>query len=274
MLLLPVVAVAQSFTPPEISGWTQDGEMKVFDRNNLFNHINGAAEFYYSYGFQKVHVVLYTKGDAEMTLEVYDHGDPVHAYGIYSMERPPQAIIRKVGAEGYYEQNILNFVTGSYYVKMSAYREPEAESGILLTTARDLSEVLCAHPELPAVIGVMPKEGLIPNSRQYISNTFMGLELLGSAYRASYREGEQELVLFVIARETSGDVAKLIKDYQVFAQSENGDSTTGSYRIEDPFNGTIYLRQINNYLIGFSGAELPELRLQLQKAVEKALNDK
>lgn len=270
LLLLPMMAYAQSFTPPEISGWTQDGEVETFDRSNLFSHINGAAEFYYSYGFEKLYVVRYAKGDAEMAVEAYHHGDPVHAYGIYSMERPPEIAVNNIGAEGYYEEEILNFFTGPWYVKMRAYREPEAGSGVLLTTARQLAPRLCGEPQLPRVVRAMPAEGLVSNSRQYVSNTFMGLELLGSAYRAAYKEGDSEIELFVIERETPQAIEKLIKEYQAFAQSEKGESPNG-YRIEDPFNGTIYLKQVNNYLIGFSGAELPELRSRLQKAVEEAL---
>lgn len=271
LFLLPLISGAQTFSLPEVPGWTQDGEMETFDRSNLFNHINGAAEFYYSYGFDKLYVVHYAKGDAEMAVEAYHHSDPVHAYGIYSMERPSEAAVKDIGAQGYYEEGILNFTTGSWYVKMRAYREPGADSGVLLETAREMAPVLCAEPALPVVIRAMPQQGLVPNSRQYISNTFMGLELLGSAYRAVYKEGDEEMELFVIERESPAAIEKLIADYQAFAQSEGQTADSGTYRVEDPFNGTVNLKQVGNYLIGLSGADLPELRKNLFMKTEEAL---
>ncbi len=272
-LLFPVMVLAQDFDPPEIPGWKQDGQMMTFDRSNLFNHINGAAEFYYSYGFQRLFVVRYIKGDAEMTLEVYDHSDATHAYGIYSMERPSEVEVRPIGAEGYFEENILNFVTGSFYVKMNAYREPNAGGGVLLATAHNLTGVLCAHPGLPKIIEAMPKEGLVHNSRQYISNTFMGLELLGSAYRASYNTGEGDLVLFVLERDTPQIIDGIVKAYQTLVQDKNGESTSGILRIEDPFNGPVFLNQMGHYLIGFSGADLPSLRQDLLDKIKTSLGE-
>ncbi len=269
--LLPLISEAQTFSPPEIQGWEQDDEVETFDRDNLFNHINGAAEFYHSYGFEKLYVTRYAKGDAEITIEAYRHADPVRAYGIYSMERPPEASVSNIGVQGYYEDDILNFYTGAWYIKMNSFREPDAGSGILLTTARKLAPELCSEPMLPAVIGAMPEQNLVANSRQYIANTFMGLELLGSAYRASYKEGDEEMEVFVIERESPMVIEKLVADYQAFAQSEDQATDQKIYLIEDPFNGDVYLRKAGKFLIGFSGADLPELRNKLGVEIEKAL---
>ncbi len=264
--------LSQTFSPPVISGWVQDGEMKSFDRSNLFNHINGAAEFYYSYGFQWAFVVLYLKGEAEMTLEVYDHGDAAHAYGIYSMERPSTAMVKKIGAEGYYEENILNFVTGRFYVKISAYRHQGTE--ILLSTARELCSVLGDSDGLPPIVEAMPQEGLEPNSRQYVSNTFMGLDFLGSAYRASYKEGDKQVVLFVLERDSPEAIDSLVVRYHEFVRTSPEDYAEGACRLEDPFNGTIYLNQVDNYLIGFSGDDQPALRTLLLEKMKASLKGK
>ncbi|WP_016779068.1 DUF6599 family protein [Anaerophaga thermohalophila] len=270
-LLVSFAVFADSFQAPHISGWEQDGEIEVFDSSNLFDHINGASEFYFSYNFQKLWVVRYSKGDAEITLEVYDHGDPVHAYGIYSMERPPEAKVKRIGAQGYYEEAILNFVTGRYYVKMNSYREKDAGSGVLLSSARNLADTLNEDHQLPGIIEAMPRENLIVNSRQFVSNTFMGLEFLGSAYRANYKTDKGKLTMFVIERQTHDEVKELINKYHEFAGQEIEEPAEGDFVIKDPFNGTIYLYWTGKFIIGFSGDNLKPLRQKLLREMKENL---
>lgn len=262
-IALSVSASAFSFDPPQIEGWQQDGKVKTFDQNNLFNHINGASEFYFSYNFQKVWVVRYKKGDAELTLEVYDHGEPDFAYGIYSMERPPEIKVQKIGAQGYYEEAILNFVIDRFYVKLNSYREPEAGSGVLLSTANELALSLSENTSLPPLVEAFPEENLIPNTRQFVSNTFMGLEFLGSAYRASYKNDEGKLTMFILERMNQEQIREILQKYFEFAQKEVSELTEGEYVVEDPFNGTIHLHWSGNHLYGFSGDDLPSLRASL-----------
>ena len=259
-IVLSVSMKALSFEPPQIEGWEQDGKVKFFDKSNLFNHINGAAEFYFSYNFQKVWVVRYKKGDAEVTLEVYDHGNPDYAYGIYSMERSPEADVREIGAQGYYEDAILNFVIDRYYVKMNSYREPDAGSGVLLKTAREVAPTLSEDASLPALVDFFPEENRIPNSRQYISNTFMGLEFLNRAYRATYRNDKGRLTMFVMERENQDQIKEILRNYYEFAQMEVPELKEGKFVVEDPFNGTIHLTWEGNYLVGFSGNDIQSLR--------------
>ncbi|MGE4586299.1 MAG: DUF6599 family protein [Mangrovibacterium sp.] len=274
LFLLSFTLQAFHFIPPEIPGWTQDGELKVFTGDDLFNHINGASEFYFSYNFQQVWVVRYAKGEAEISLEVYDQGDPVHAYGIYSMERPSGASVRTIGAEGYYQESILNFVTGRYYVKMNAFREQDAGSGILLSTALALAPGLEKKPRLPDVVQAMPDLNRVPNSVQYIPDTFMGLEFLGGAYRATYQTEAGKLSLFVLERKSSEEVKQLLQKYLDFVQADSiALKPEGSCELEDPFNGAIRLNWKGRWIIGFNGDKLPELEIRLSRSVQEKLPD-
>lgn len=265
-IVLSVSLKALSFEPPQIEGWEQDGAVKTFDKSNLFNHINGAAEFYFSYNFQKVWVVRYKKGDAELTLEIYDHGNPDYAYGIYSMERSPEAEVQEIGTQGYYEDAILNFVIDRYYVKMNSYREPDAGSGVLLKTAHEVAPTLSENTNLPALVDLFPEENLIPNSRQFISNTFMGLEFLSKAYRANYKNDEGKLTMFIMERENQEQIKEILRNYFEFAGMEVPEFKEGKFVVEDPFNGTIHLTWDGNYLVGFSGDDIQSLRSNLLEA--------
>ncbi len=267
LLWLPFTAGAFSFIPPEIPGWEQEGDVEVFTEDNLFDHINGASEFYFSYHFKKLWVTRYKKGDAEITLEVYDHEDPVHAYGIYSMERPQGAKVSAIGAEGYFEESILNFVTGRYYIKLFSFREPDAGSGILLSTAKRFGPSLEKNPELPLTVRIMPAENLVPNSRQFIPDTYMGYEFMGSAFRATYKTADGELTLFVMERKTPEEAAAIIRKYHELLKIAQSEVREGDYLVKDPFNGNIHLTWKGNYMIGFSGDDLPAVREALRERI-------
>ena len=119
LLLFSLVAQSQEVVFPKLPEWKSDGKTQIFNKENLYEHIDGASEFYLSYGFEQLQVASWSNNGVELTIEVYDHGDPLHAYGIYSIERSSKVEIQPVGLEGYGDATIFNFVAGKFYVKMS-----------------------------------------------------------------------------------------------------------------------------------------------------------
>jgi hypothetical protein len=107
---------------PEMGGWKQDEKPQVFSPRTLYEYIDGAADLYLTYEFQDLNVAEYKGGGkAAVTVEVYRHGDSTQAFGIYSQERLANARFLDIGAQGYQEPNVLNFVAGPYYVKINGY---------------------------------------------------------------------------------------------------------------------------------------------------------
>src|SRR5512133_2852616 len=131
LILFPLGTWAQEVVFPTLKGWESDGKVQVFNKDNLYEHIDGAAEFYLSYGFESLQVASWKIEGSELTVEVYDHGDPLHAYGIYSIERSAKAETSPIGLEGYSDATTLNFVTGKFYVKINS-TQPEKVAGFSL----------------------------------------------------------------------------------------------------------------------------------------------
>ncbi|MHB9098605.1 MAG: DUF6599 family protein, partial [Syntrophales bacterium] len=89
---------------PEMAGWKQSGEIQIYSRENLYDYIDGAADLYLKYDFQELKVADYENDrKASVTIEVYRHKTPVHAFGIYSQERLGDANYLDIGAQGYGE---------------------------------------------------------------------------------------------------------------------------------------------------------------------------
>ena len=252
-MLFSCCAWSQEDFFPKLPGWKSDGKPQLFNKENLYEHIDGASEFYLSYGFETLQVASWKNNGAELTIEVYDHQDPLHAYGIYSAEKSPKAEIKSVGLEGYGDGTIFNFVSGKYYVKINGLQLEKVPGFSLQTVAEEFSRTLCAKPEYPKVIGLFPKENQVPNSCQFIPTEFMGLGFLGSAVRAKYRLGGEEITLFILERDDRSEVEKVILKYASYSETKMKKPAEGDFVFKDPFNGTVFLRWKGNFLIGASG---------------------
>jgi len=253
LILFPLSICAQGVTFPTLNGWKSDGKVQVFNKDNLYEHIDGAAEFYLSYGFESLQVASWKSDGSELTVEVYDHGDPLHAFGIYSIERSAKAETGPIGLEGYSDAATLNFVTGKFYVKINSTQIEKVAGFSLKSFATAFAKTLCSNPEYPKVIGLFPKENLQPNTCQYIPTEFMGLGFLGSAVRAKYSLNGAEVTIFILERANRAEVEKMVLKYISYAEDKIKKVAEGDFSLKDPFNGTVCLRWKGNYLLGATG---------------------
>jgi hypothetical protein len=81
-----------------------------FYTSDLYQYIDGGAEAYHGYGMVTLAHQEFKAGAAEVTIDLYDMGDPLRAFGIYASERSPEYRFLDIGAEGYAAGEILNFV--------------------------------------------------------------------------------------------------------------------------------------------------------------------
>ena len=253
LVLFPLSIWAQGVVFPTLNGWESDGKVQAFNKDNLFERIDGAAEFYLSYGFESLQVASWKRDGSELTVEVYDHGDPLHAYGIYSIERSAKAETSPIGLEGYSDAATLNFVTGKFYVKINSTQIEKVAGFSLKSFATEFAKTLCSNPEYPKVIGLFPKENLQSNTCQYIPTEFMGLGFLGSAVRAKYSLNGAEVTIFIIERADRAEVEKMVLKYISYADAKIKKVAEGDFLLKDPFNGTVCLRWKGNYLLGSTG---------------------
>jgi hypothetical protein len=96
---------------------------------------------------------------ASVIVEAYRHGTPRDAFGIYSQERRREGNFLEIGAQGYIDNHILNFVYGSYYVKINSFETGADDREILQAVAKRVAESLGEKGSLPAILSAFPPEG-------------------------------------------------------------------------------------------------------------------
>lgn len=272
IFLCALESEAKDFKFPEIPGWNQAGEIQTFIPKTLYEYINGAADLYLGYDFEKLKVVEYhNEKKASVTIDVYRHKTPMDAFGIYSQERLSNANYLDIGEQGYYEKNALNFLSGSTYVKINSFNTGDEDQKILLAFAERVSENLGEKGRLPPLLSSFPRDGKVKNSEKFIAKNFLGYSFLYSAFTADYELSGKKFKLFVIEPGDKDECRIIIQKYLEQTGKTGKNVVEGRHTISDPHHGEIDLYWKGRHLWGILNNMDVSLRLKYLKLFEEEL---
>lgn len=235
---------------PEIDGWTITPEIEVFNRDNLYERINGAAPLFLENNFQEMTSMEYTQSDDYITIQVYRHATPEDAFGMYASERSSEMVFYPaIGGEAQGDGYGLFFFAGTIYVKMSASDETEEINQAMKGIAQSLASAIDANAGYPELVQSFPAEGLIPYSQAYITQNYIGHEFLKPVYTADYIWEGKKIQLFLIDRKTAEGAKDILNAYFTFTKQKD-DFIEGPLLIKDRYNGNIPIIWRGQYLIG------------------------
>jgi hypothetical protein len=235
---------------PEVSGWQLSPDIEVFNRDNLYDRINGAAPLFFENNFQEMTSMVYLFGEDYITIQAYRHHTPEDAFGMYASERSSDMEqYPSIGGEAQGDGYGLYFFTGPVYVKMSASNENERISAAMKAIASGFAGKIGFEGVYPSVINAFPKEGSIPFSAAYISQSYIGHTFLKPAYTVDYNLFGKKIQAFVIDATTSENAKQILSDYFKFSRQEE-PFTEGNLLVNDRFNGSIPFVWKGRYLIG------------------------
>lgn len=236
----------KSWLPP-VDGWTISEDVEVFNPDNLFDRINGAAPLFIENNFKEMTSLEYTKGDDYITIQAYRHATPQDAFGMYSSERTPELSFYPIGGEAQGDDTSFFFFAGNMYIKMWAQSE---ESGdVLQTIAKGLAEKIDPNAAYPAVLKLFPAQGKEPYSEGYITANYMGHTFLNQVYFAKYTKGDKPYQLFLLIVPTVEEAKDVLDKYYKFARQET-EIKEGMQVINDRYNGDIPVIWQGKYILG------------------------
>jgi hypothetical protein len=260
-------AGAQPFAFPSVAGWTLAGRPQVFSPETLYDYINGGSDLYLKYDFEELTVVEYRKGTISVSAEVYRHRTPDHAFGIYSQERVPSAEFLVLGAQGYYENALCNFIQGGYYVKLSSEHTGADDREILLGFARRISGSLPDPSGLPEILSAFPVEGRKANAEKFIATDFLGYGFLHSGFTADFERSGRRYQLFVIVGDDPADARAMLQQY-LKQIKHDAPAAEGAFEVTDPYHGAMALLWKGRHIWGTIGLSDAELRAAYLKYFE------
>ena len=260
----PVLTVAQ--TPdeilswlPEVKDWKKPVSKEVFDPENLFDRINGAAPLFIENGFQEMTTFDYTKGDDYITVQVYRHATPEDAFGMYASERSLDLTFYKIGGEAHGDNSSFFFFAGSLYVKIRSSGSNEEIGEALRNISGAIATKASQDTAYPPIVEAFPEKNKILYSQAYITSNYIGHEFLNKVFICQYDNEGTKYQLFVINAGSVEDAKEILNKYFTFTKQPL-DFKEGELLIKDRYNGDIPVLWKGNYLIGIfneNGENIP-----------------
>lgn len=153
--------------PPEsVGAYTRSAKPEIYDRESIFDYIDGAGEVYNAYDFRKVEVWRYQNPDsAEIVAEVFDMGKPEDAYGVFTYARQEE----QEGLGQTYERRggTTCFWQSRWFVCVATYERDDDARHAVDRIAREIDQDLPQGGTVPALVQALPDSGLVGNSIRF-----------------------------------------------------------------------------------------------------------
>jgi len=204
------VPVIEGLFPPSawLQEWKWEGSPSFFQPDNLFDYINGSAELYLAYGFQRLATVnMVHAEDKSIIIDIYDMGTPLNAFGIYSSYRSADSIIQTIGAEAITSPAYIRFYHNWYVVDLNGSDTSSVTENAMDKMAREISKRIGGPGKPPAILALLPRKGLIEKTEKYIADSLLGYEFLPRGLEASYLIEGKEVKAFIVITKTPSESA-------------------------------------------------------------------
>lgn len=196
---LPLCAFAASALlaqTPECSiapGSTQQGKLREFDTETLYEYMNGNSEGYFLYGFRKMRGVTCQTGTVTLIVDLSEFASPEHAYGMFTGNLDPRLPVEQIGAGGQVTPRKVIFTKGKYFAEIAA--EPEGDhTALLRASALAWDRKLDGPVERPAALSWFPTGRLAPGFPRLVPQSVLGLRMLRRGYVAQYDYGRAVVI--------------------------------------------------------------------------------
>jgi hypothetical protein len=272
----------ESLLPKDVpEGWTRISGPQLYTQKTLFERIDGQAELFFKYGFQKSVFALYqnkNNSKDQIELDIYDMGNVLQAFGIFSRFRSEDRPAA-VGLESYLEDRSLLFYKGRYFVMLYGM---EADPSPLKRMALTISSSITDSTPAPKELDYFPKDGIKLGSIEYYPEGLLGYQFLKRGFQGVYLEKAEAKARVENQPKAKMEVKEEDKEYYLFLSllkdSKEAENTVNTFRDrlskkgkvdsgastsfgskalkgEDTYRGKILLVPKGNYLLGAAGFE-------------------
>jgi len=251
-------------TVPAHAGWELAAGPAEYVPDTLYEILDGGAERYLSYGFLRLtHTRYRLAGDssASVTLEVFEMGSSLGAFGIYRSGRPYGAEPQSWGAEGYTSGALAAAWKGSVYVRAEA---DDARPALVTEAGRQVREAVHAaagDSTLPPLLQALPAAGRAPYSERFEPADLLGHSFLPGGVLATYRlQGREAELFFSDLRSGACAAVEKLRSFQAEAGTVTGlrrPMGACGFRFSDPVLGSGMVIGAERWVAGIHG-DLPE----------------
>jgi hypothetical protein len=148
-----------------LEGWTQDEAPRTYDRDTLYDFMNGAADLYFTYGFESLAVGDYQSPEGGwLRVEVYRTATDADAYGLFAYNAYGEPI--DLGVQGRWaSESGISFWQSRTFVQITA--RDAVDDAALQAFGEAVSAALPATGTSPTIVQALPLQDLLPDSVRF-----------------------------------------------------------------------------------------------------------
>ena len=239
---------------PEINGWKLSEDPFFYNKENLYEYIDGNCELYFSYGFRELVGAYYQNAidpSQEITVDIYDMGTALNAFGVYSSMIHPDYQYATIGNEAIISSQEIRFWQDRYEIELhSNFSETAVES--MKQFAETISQKIPAKKTLIEFQWLM-KENQLPHTFKYVARGFLGQDSLPGGFEALYDLDGTVVKGFVIGCKDSEHSRKCLAQFSM-TQNQLGEmklqTVKDGFQSYHPYSGYLLVKQYNRWLYG------------------------
>jgi len=236
------------------TGIERISDVQVYEGQSLYEYIDGGAELYHLYNFERVATANYKMGEHEVVMDIYQFDTPANAYGLYSRVRPPGEEPVALGMEGFTGVGSLDFVKGQYVLRFTGYDQSDETGTMIDTMAQRIKTVVPGTVSKPGEFGVFPFQNMIRGTDVIHADSYLGHSFLSDVYERQYAFGSDTLTLFYTEDSTGGTYLLWAREVEGTREdvylSDLPFDFNKSFLVQDDFHGNILVGLKEGKLLG------------------------
>jgi len=240
-------------------GWVMDGKVALFDKDGLFDRVNGESELYFPYGFEVLAYARYeNKKNRSMAVDadVYTMGSLLDAFGMYANYRRKDAAEAGVGVEGTVTPSQLLFYQDRYLVRLQVTGATTIDQAVLRACAGAIAKNLPPSSGRPKELDAFMVPAVVKKSERYVAQSLLGYDFFHAGLIADAIVNGVPVQVFLIPERSRDAARKTFDQYRTYLNQSGSDARVteakGRILLEaiDPLYGTVLVEQAGRHLIG------------------------
>ncbi len=248
---LPAVACAE--------GWAMDGKVTLFDKDTLFDRINGESELYFPYGFEKLAYARYENKQNPMIAvdaDVYKMGSLLDAFGMFANYRRKGDADIAIGAQGTISSSQVFFYQDRYFVRLQVTGATSIAQDVFFACAKAISQNLPKSADRPKELDAFAIPAVVKKSERYVAQSLLGYDFFHKGMIADAILNTEQVQVFIVTEKSRDEARKTFDQYRSYLKTSGSDArvTAGKGRTSmeavDPLYGKVFVEQAGRFVIG------------------------
>ena len=157
----------QANLPSRIMAWSAEPKDRMFDRNTIFDYINGGAEVYKAYNMQRCLSRRYLTPDGPaIVLDIFDMGTSADAFGVFTHDTNGEII--KLGQDARLQSGWLCFWKDRFFISIYTEEETPAAKKAVRELGRQVATLIKTEGTRPLILSQLPSRGLQSDTIRYL----------------------------------------------------------------------------------------------------------